>query len=153
MNLDDAENFHDRPPLELVIRRFRAAKITSYVAAIAFTLLFVCIWPGSMLSIDILDEYGFNIWTTLSRGWAFVAATFIIIVPFYQEVRAIIRQFNKNKEDGAREEAERLTSGILQNGSVVPQTGTTGNQPSSANKHGIGNACFSQSNSGCDLSV
>merc|ERR1719244_488288 len=41
LNLDDGENFHDRPPLEIVIRKFRAAKITAYVAAVLFTLLFV----------------------------------------------------------------------------------------------------------------
>merc|ERR1711892_377692 len=90
LNLDDGENFHDRPPLEIVIRKFRAAKITAYIAAVLFTLLFVCIWPGSMLSIDILDLSGFNVWTTMSRAWAFVAAAFIIIVPMYQEVKAIL---------------------------------------------------------------
>merc|ERR1712107_810694 len=26
------------------------------------------LWPGSMLSVDILDLNGFNIWTTISRG-------------------------------------------------------------------------------------
>jgi len=104
LNLDDGENFHDRPPLDIVIRKFRAAKITAYVAAVCFTLLFVCIWPGCMLSIDILDLTGFNVWTTMSRGWAFVAAAFIIIVPMYQEVRAIFKQIAKNKEDKRREE-------------------------------------------------
>merc|ERR1719187_453786 len=97
LNLEDGENFHDRPPLEIVIRKFRTAKITAYIAAVLFTLLFVCIWPGSMLSTDILDKAGFLVWTTLSKGWAFVAAAFIIIVPFYQEVRAITRQVAKNK--------------------------------------------------------
>jgi len=99
LNLEDGENFHDRPPLEIVIRKFRAAKITAYVAAVAFTLLFVCIWPGSMLSTDILDLYGFNVWTTMSRGWAFVAAAFIIIVPMYQEVNQVIKQVARNKAD------------------------------------------------------
>jgi Na+/proline symporter len=103
LNLDDGENFHDRPPLDIVIRKFRAAKITAYVAAVCFTLLFVCIWPGCMLSIDILDLSGFNVWTTMSRGWAFVAAAFIIIVPMYQEVRAIFKQTAKNKADKLRE--------------------------------------------------
>lgn len=98
LNLDDGENFHDRPPLEIVIRKFRAAKITAYVAAVLFTLLFVCIWPGGMLSIDILDLSGFNVWTTMSRGWAFVAAAFIIIVPMYQEVKAILKQIAQNKK-------------------------------------------------------
>jgi len=104
LNLDDGENFHDRPPLDIVIRKFRAAKITAYVAAVCFTLLFVCIWPGCMLSIDILDLTGFNVWTTMSRGWAFTAAAFIIIVPMYQEVKAIVKQTAKNKEDKLREE-------------------------------------------------
>jgi hypothetical protein len=49
LNLDDGENFHDRPPLDIVIRKFRTAKITAYTAAVLFTLFFVCIWPGSML--------------------------------------------------------------------------------------------------------
>merc|ERR1719376_1378361 len=104
LNLDDGENFHDRPPLEIVIRKFRAAKITAYVAAVLFTLLFVCIWPGCMLSIDILDLTGFNVWTTMSRGWAFIAAAFIIIVPMYQEVKAIFKQTAKNREDKHRED-------------------------------------------------
>ena len=43
LNLDDVENFHDRPPLDIVIRKFRAAKITSYIAAVCFTILFVVI--------------------------------------------------------------------------------------------------------------
>merc|ERR1719300_1243864 len=103
LNLDDGENFHDRPPLEIVIRKFRAAKITAYSAAVLFTLLFVCIWPGSMLSMDILDLTAFNAWTSMSRGWAFVAAAFIVIVPMYQEVRAILKQIAKNKSDKSSE--------------------------------------------------
>jgi len=99
LNLLDGENFHDRPPLELVISKFRAAKITSYIAGICFTVLFVIIWPGSMLSIDVLDLTGFQVWTTISRGWVFFAAAFIIIVPMYQEVNAILRQIKKNKND------------------------------------------------------
>jgi len=99
LNLEDGENFHDRPPMEIVIRKFRPAKITAYVAAVLFTLLFVCIWPASMLSVDILDLSGFNVWTTMSRGWAFVAASFIIIVPMYQEVKAVLKQLAKNKKE------------------------------------------------------
>ena len=104
LNLDDGENFHDRPPLEIVIRKFRAAKITAYVAAVLFTILFVVIWPGCMLSVDILDLSGFNTWTTMSRVWAFAAAAFIIIVPMYQEVKAILKQIAQNKKDKCREE-------------------------------------------------
>ena len=66
-----------------------------------FTLVFVVIWPGSMLSgdnsveirsaqtndnlpVDVLDASGFRVWTTMSRGWAYVAAAFIIIIPLFQ---------------------------------------------------------------------
>ena len=89
LNLEEGEHFHDRPPLDIVIRKFRPAKITAYIAGVFFTALFVCIWPGSMLSIDMLDFSGFNAWTIISRVWAFVAATFIIVVPLVQEVNCI----------------------------------------------------------------
>ena len=86
LNLEEGDTFHDRPPLDLVIKKFRAAKITAYIAGVAFTILFVGIWPGSMLTVNVLDSQGFLAWTTLSRGWAYIAAAFIIIVPLVQEV-------------------------------------------------------------------
>jgi Na+/proline symporter len=132
LKLDDAECFHDRPPLELVVRKFRAAKITSFAAAIAFSLLFICIWPGSMLSVDVLDKHGFGVWTTLSRGWAFVAATFIVLVPLFQEVRAILKQFKKNKEEAllSNDNSNEVTSNTsLREGGNTTSAG--GN-----NKHG-----------------
>merc|ERR1711936_1235296 len=113
LNLDDGENFHDRPPLEIVIRKFRAAKITAYAAAVLFTLFFICIWPGSMLSTDILDYNGFNIWTTISRVWAFSAAAFIVIVPMYQEIVAVIKQVARNKS-AAESESENRSQGVSQ---------------------------------------
>jgi len=99
LKLEEGANFADRPPLDIVIRKFRAAKLTAYVAGLLFTILFVCIWPGSMLSIDVMDIYGFLVWTTLSRGWAFIAATFIILVPLIQEIHAIWRQHNINLKE------------------------------------------------------
>ncbi|XP_059096796.1 uncharacterized protein LOC131891278 isoform X1 [Tigriopus californicus] len=98
LQLEEGDRFHDRPPLDIVIRKFRAAKITAYIAGLFFTALFICIWPGSMLSVGIFDLTQFNIWTIVSRGWAFIAATFIVIVPFYQEIRAIILQHQLNKD-------------------------------------------------------
>ncbi len=109
LNLEEGEKFHDRPPLDIVIKKFRAAKITAYIAGkrkkintvvgnqmqqqppcqfagLFFTALFVCIWPGSMLSVGVLDWKGFNAWTIISRVWAVIAATFIIVVPLVQEV-------------------------------------------------------------------
>merc|ERR1711963_1345390 len=100
LNLDDGEHFHDRPPLEIVIRKFRTAKYTAYTAAVLFTVFFMGLWPGSMLTVDILDLSGFNIWTTISRGWAFTAAAIIIILPLFQEVSAILKQLKKNKKEG-----------------------------------------------------
>ncbi len=29
---EEGDRFHDRPPLEIVIRKFRSAKITAYIA-------------------------------------------------------------------------------------------------------------------------
>merc|ERR1712141_149130 len=104
LNLADGENFHDRPPLEIVIRKFRTAKVTAYTAAVLFTVFFMGIWPGSMLSVDILDLNGFNIWTTISRGWAFTAAVVIVILPLFQEVSAILKQLKKNKKEARMED-------------------------------------------------
>merc|ERR1719322_1160907 len=51
-----------------------------------------------MLTINVLDVNGFLAWTTLSRGWAYIAAAFIIIVPLVQEFMAILRQHRQNKK-------------------------------------------------------
>ena len=62
-----------------------------------FPLLFVVIWPGSMIAAHPLDSSGFLAWTTLSRGWGFVAAAFIIVVPLVQELYAIGHQWRKQR--------------------------------------------------------
>merc|ERR1719289_584475 len=67
LKLEEGTNDCDRPPLDIVIRKFRAAKLTAYVAGFLFTIMFVCVWPGSMFSIDVMDWFGFAVWTTLSR--------------------------------------------------------------------------------------
>merc|ERR1712037_360938 len=110
LNLDDGENFHDRPPLEIVIRKFRTAKFTAYTAAVLFTVFFMGLWPGSMLTVDILDLNGFNIWTTISRGWAFTAAAVIIILPLYQEASAILKQLKKNKKEARMDDKSQNES-------------------------------------------
>merc|ERR1711922_42240 len=85
-------------------RKFRTAKVTAYTAAVLFTVFFMGLWPGSMLSVDILDLNGFNIWTTISRGWAFTAAAVIIILPLFQEVAAVLKQLKKNAKEGQMED-------------------------------------------------
>ena len=97
--MEEGDKFHDRPPLDLVIKKFRAAKYTAYVAGLFFTILFVGVWPGSMLTIDVFNYAQFNTWTVVSRGWAFTAAAFIVLVPMIQEVKAVLKQLKRNKED------------------------------------------------------
>ena len=97
LEMSDVKEFHCKPPLDLVVSKFRTAKLTAWTATVAFTVVFVGVWPGSMLSVDILDKAGFTVWTSLSRGWAFVAAAFIVIVPLAQELRAVQKQLKKNK--------------------------------------------------------
>ena len=99
LEMSDMTEFHSKPPLDLVISKFRAAKLTAWAAAVAFTVVFVGVWPGSMLATDILDKDGFTVWTTLSRGWAYVAAAFIVLVPLAQELRAVQKQLRKNKAE------------------------------------------------------
>ena len=79
--------------------KFRPAKLTAYVAGLFFASFFILIWPGSMLTSEVLTATGFGVWTMVSRIWALIAATFIIIVPLVQEVMAIWRQHRRNKRD------------------------------------------------------
>merc|ERR1711874_419574 len=135
LNLSEVENFHDRPPLEIVIRKFRAAKITSYIAAVCFTVLFVVIWPGSMLSIDIFDLQQFNTWTVISRCWAFAASAFIVLVPMFQEVKAVLKQLGRNKEDKTSLNDEHLPlSKVEINESGIPNPNFTAATQQNRNK-------------------
>merc|ERR1711970_915890 len=134
LNLDDGENFHDRPPLEIVIRKFRTAKFTAYTAAVLFTVFFMGLWPGSMLTVDILDLNGFNIWTTISRGWAFTAAAVIVILPLYQEVSAILKQLKKNKKE-ARMDDKSQNEALMQ---PLQQKNSIGNDSRPIIKSNIG---------------
>ena len=97
LNLEEGDCFYEKPPLDLVIQKFKTAKYTAYVATAVFVVLFLGIIPGSMLSIPILGPDNFAVWTTISRGWAYVASAFIIIVPLVQEVLAIVQQHKQNK--------------------------------------------------------
>jgi len=127
LKLEEGTNYCDRPPLDIVIRKFRAAKLTAYVAGLLFTILFVCVWPGSMLSIDVMDWYGFAVWTTLSRGWAFIAAIFIILVPLIQEVHAIWRQHNNNLKEAMKNDTTNINSNEA-NGEINSSTKAGGSK-------------------------
>merc|ERR1712156_799123 len=67
----------------------------------------------SMLFL-ILDLNGFNIWTTISRGWAFTAAAVIIILPLFQEVAAILKQLKKNAKEGRMMEDRSQNEALMQ---------------------------------------
>merc|ERR1712226_1784232 len=133
LQLEEGAHFHDRPALDIVIRKFRAAKLTAYVAGLFFTVLFVCIWPGSMLSVDVMEGFGFAVWTTLSRGWAFVAAAFIIIIPLVQEIHAIHRQYKLNQQMSDEDDESHPTEETPQMQQQPPLT----NNSTSGNKQGV----------------
>ena len=62
LNLEEqGDCFHERPSLDIVIQKFKAAKYTAYVATVLFVLLFLGIIPGSMLSISILTADDFAV--------------------------------------------------------------------------------------------
>ena len=99
LDFAEGETFHDRPPLDLVIKKYRPAKITAFAASAFFTAFFIGVLPGSMLSVDVVGLYGFTVWTTLSQGWAYVAAIFIIVVPLLQEILAIKSKISAQVRD------------------------------------------------------
>ncbi|XP_076358108.1 uncharacterized protein LOC143250870 [Tachypleus tridentatus] len=95
--IEPKDKYHDRPSLESVVQTFKTARVIAYVVGVLLVLLFIFIWPGAMAAIKLLDSSGFLIWTSISRGWTFTAAAFIIIVPCVQEIIAIRRQHLANK--------------------------------------------------------
>merc|ERR1711935_1042984 len=90
----------------------------------------------SSVCLHLARIYAFNIWTTLSRGWAFVAAAFIIIVPMYQEVTQILKQIAKNKQDKLSS-ADNVNSETLLKNSAPnsPQNTPYHTAAQSSNKH------------------
>ena len=55
----------------------------------------VLIWPLCMLESVVHDEGRFLIWTGVSQTWTFLAASYIIVVPLFEEVRDIYNQYLK----------------------------------------------------------
>ena len=60
-----------------------------------------------MLSVDVVGLYGFTVWTTLSQGWAYVAAIFIIVVPLLQEILAIKSKISAKVRDRESDNCSR----------------------------------------------
>ncbi|XP_022237451.1 urea-proton symporter DUR3-like [Limulus polyphemus] len=96
--IPDTRLYQNRPSLETVVKAFRNARIIAYVAGGGLAVLLLIIWPVAVAAVKVLNSYGFFIWTTISRGWTFVAAGFIIIVPFVQEAVAILKRHQRNKK-------------------------------------------------------
>ena len=74
-----------------------------------------------------MDWYGFAVWTTLSRGWAFIAAIFIILVPLIQEVHAIWRQHNNNLKEEMKNDNTNINSNEA-NGDINSSTKAGGSK-------------------------
>ena len=49
------DSYHDRPSMSDMMDKFRVAKLTAYIAAGVVALLFIIIWPASMLATEVLD--------------------------------------------------------------------------------------------------
>ncbi|XP_076358692.1 uncharacterized protein LOC143251173 isoform X2 [Tachypleus tridentatus] len=98
LDIEIKDRYHDRPSLESVVKTFKTARTIAYGAGILLVIFFIGIWPGIMVAVKILDSKGFLAWTSISRGWTYIAAAFIIVVPCIQEIRTIQRQYLSNKK-------------------------------------------------------
>ena len=60
LKLEEGAHFHDRPALDIVIRKFRTAKLTAYAAGLFFTVskrfgtVWVLFWQFGNLVIDVV---------------------------------------------------------------------------------------------------
>jgi Na+/proline symporter len=55
LDLSVGDSYHDRPSMSVMMEKFRPAKLTAYIAAGLVALLFIIIWPASMLATEVLD--------------------------------------------------------------------------------------------------
>ena len=62
----------------------------------------VLVWPLLMLEAVKFDGFRFLVWTTVSQIWTYLAATYIVIVPLYEEVREVYGQYLVNKAQRER---------------------------------------------------
>ncbi|XP_060608093.1 uncharacterized protein LOC132760193 [Ruditapes philippinarum] len=97
LHLIGAYRLDNRPSLVEVQEAFKVTKIAGFIGSIALTVILIVIWPLIMIyGIPVLDFDSFNTWVGVSKVWAFLAAIFIIIAPFVNELYDIYQAFRAN---------------------------------------------------------
>ncbi|XP_053394381.1 uncharacterized protein LOC128555605 [Mercenaria mercenaria] len=98
LNLTGAYRLDSRPSLEEVQVAFKFAKIAGFIGAITLTVIMIVIWPLIMMfGVSVMSLNSFYQWVAVSKVWAFLAAIFIIIAPFVNEIWDIYNAFLSNR--------------------------------------------------------
>ncbi|CAH1782806.1 unnamed protein product [Owenia fusiformis] len=108
-----------RPTQEEMAKIFRKARLIAIIVGLVLTVGLVIIWPSSMMSLVVLSETQFRMWTQFSQVWAFTAAVFIVTVPFVQEIYGIIKQVKQNRENAQESSNGEDAHTVKSNGAYV----------------------------------
>ncbi|KAL4230282.1 hypothetical protein ACF0H5_010667 [Mactra antiquata] len=92
----------ETPSVEELDKMFRTARIVAYVGGILTVALFVGIVPGVMLSLHVLSEQQFQIWTMILQIFCLSMAAIVVIVAPVEEVFQICKQKMANRKDKRR---------------------------------------------------
>ncbi|XP_060592204.1 uncharacterized protein LOC132746937 [Ruditapes philippinarum] len=98
LHLTGASRLNNRPTLEEVQVAFKFAKKVGFIGSISSTAMLIVLWPLIMvIGVSVMDFNSFYQWVTVSKVWAFIAAIFIIIAPFVNEIYDIYKAFLLNR--------------------------------------------------------
>ncbi|KAL4238792.1 hypothetical protein ACF0H5_003499 [Mactra antiquata] len=95
LDLNGTYRLDHRPALQDVQNAFKGAKRVAAIGSICLSITFVIIWPCIMIGTSIMSYDEFYQWVTVSKVWAFLAAIFIIIAPFINEIWDIYQAYMK----------------------------------------------------------
>lgn len=82
---------------------FRPAKLVAYIGGSVSVILFLVVFPGIMLSFEVLTYDQFSSWLTACQVWVMIGAAFAIIAPPTEEVIQVWRQYKRNKHSKTRQ--------------------------------------------------
>ena len=114
-----AANFA-RPSMDTIRKIFKAPHIIAYSVGIVLFILLIIIWPCVMIPVGVMDVSAFGHWVRLSEIWAFIVASYIIIMPLIQEIQSICKQIRVNSEEKENNPDIRATQSEHVNDAYTP---------------------------------
>ncbi|KAH3842010.1 hypothetical protein DPMN_115498 [Dreissena polymorpha] len=97
----------ERPSVKRLEQAFGRARIAAYVGGLATVVLCAGVVPGVMISLHVLTETQFTVWTHVLQWFCFSMAAVVVVVAPVEEVIQVVRRVRANNRERCREEAAK----------------------------------------------